>query len=488
MAKILVGDLEHLVRRGEGQKVQAILKSLQARRIPRSDALAIANLARRTGQFSFALNVLRPIVRPDRYAPEKPSQPEQIEYAAILCKIGAIGEALDLLAAVDSTQHPEALLITAACHYAHWHYSAGVPLLKRYIESAGITPYQRLVGGLNLAAGLVHEEATPEASELLSILLNETRSSEYDLLHGNTLEILAQLEINRGDFAAAERFLLEANTLLVRTGSVGQLWIKKWRTIATSLQTGAVGPDFLKAKAGARQSYHWETVRDLSFYEALIKRDEHKLKKVFFGTPYEPYRRKILQKTSSWFSPESHYFFSSDSQPPQHVLDVSSGRGDNWQQVLPFSHASHRLLIILAGDFFRPASVGAIFSRLFPGEYFSPRSSRARIHQAVLRLRKILAAHHFDLSVQEVRGAYFCQTGAEFGLRVSRQPVPIDPLELQFQYLASQLPDRFTARDVSSLLGSSVSTGSRLLRWALSQRRIQLVGSGPATKYQRIFT
>ena len=85
------------------------------------------------------------IVRPPPRSHLVANDAERCEYAAGLLSIGARAEALRILQEINPVKTPQTLLYSSSAHFQHWNYEAAIPLLRRYIASALLSPYQVLV-------------------------------------------------------------------------------------------------------------------------------------------------------------------------------------------------------------------------------------------------------------------------------------------------------------------------------------------------------
>ncbi|MGE4132507.1 MAG: tetratricopeptide repeat protein [Bdellovibrionales bacterium] len=430
------------------------------------------------------MKILNPIVRPSNGLNMEPATPhEKIEYAETLRKLGTTGEAAEILSSLNPTDYPHADFVQAMCHFSKWHYGEAIPCLERYVDAPTVPPYQKLVGRLNLAAAFVHEKNFSKAEPLITALRQETEEQSHWLLHGHTLELSAQLEIERGQWDSALQCLSLAEACLSRTGSVGLLWIRKWRAICHCLQAGEVRAELYEVLEEAKKTDQWETHRDCCYYAAKIKRDVNGMNFVYFGTPYGSYRQNIVQSNHEWYQPPEVFHWGQANS--DQVFDVSTGCKSDGTQIVPRGQLAHRLAALLTRDFFRPTPVVEAFGALFPGEYFNPTTSPNRVHQAVVKLKKCLIADGIDLAIQKREGRYFWRP-ENIAIRVKTQtPNPGSGHSIQLDWLIGQFSGHdFTVSEAAQSLGVSASTGLRLLRWGLSHKRLRRIGSGPATRYR----
>jgi hypothetical protein len=480
--KIDSAELEKLIRAGRFSEVEKALKSVSPKKVARKDAFTVANAARRVNQYSLALKILNPIVRAEKHSPVEPAtEAERIEYCESLRKLGAVEEARQILTAIDGRRFPQTLLIQSFCCFSQWRYDLALPLLFAYEESEGLTDYQRQVGGINLAAALVHQNRLDEAAGRLEDLRARTEAAGNGLLHGNSLELSAQLCLRRRDFKKVHGHLDRAERALKEATNLELLWTKKWRAIAASLEGGKVGGDLLAIREAAKHAGHWETFRDCSFHIGAIGRDRGLLARVYCGTPFASYRENMMREIGDWFTPPQHYTEGSGKI----LLDAESGRFEDGREALPAGQAHHRLLILAASDLFRPLPLVAAFAQLFPDEYFNALSSPGRVHQTVKRLRRALDAQASGISVLEKNGAYSLALEGDTALKLRAAPPPADARAVHLNLVLREVGSaEFSISQASRILGASTSTSQRLLRWAVEASKLRVEGHGPRTRYR----
>jgi len=220
------------VKEGETGPVAHELVELRltASRIPRAEAAALAGIARRVNLAPMALKLLHRFIYPS-VPGVVAADAEKIEYALSLVRVGAVAEAEGLLQSISDPGDPDAVFARVAALVSRWCYAETIPLLERYCEHPGVSPYRRLIGRVNLASALVFMRRDREASPLLAELARETKRQDLHLLHVNSLELSAQLALMAGKWAVAGRYLSSAHALLPEGAGVERLIIDKWRRI-----------------------------------------------------------------------------------------------------------------------------------------------------------------------------------------------------------------------------------------------------------------
>ncbi|MGZ3745406.1 MAG: hypothetical protein ACXWRA_16530, partial [Pseudobdellovibrionaceae bacterium] len=315
----LIEQCDLALRRGEIGLATELLKSLKYSKVPREFRLPLAKLCRRSGLWINGLRLLGKLVRPPEEGHPQATEVEMAEYALLLMKGGAIEEAKYILQNLSPQSVPELEMYQAFCEMAGWNYGETILLLKKYLASA-TNEYQKLIAKVNLAAALVWEEHTAEASVAVENLIYEAKSSNSLRLLANGLELRSQILIQAGDFEGCRKSLETANKLLSEGSSSDRLFIYKWQAICMALKNKNQQPlqDFRKI---AESSLQWESVRECDFFSLRISFDEDLFRHLIMGTPHEPYRIKVCQ-TLNQAMPEGTFLYGAKDSP---YLDLQTG-------------------------------------------------------------------------------------------------------------------------------------------------------------------
>ena len=478
-------DLEALSRSGERKKVIKRLKSINTKRIPRDLKLRVANLARRNHLLLLALRILNPIVRSELVLEKPVTSEEQAEYAVALLNYGALSEAQALLDGLDSEETPEILLYRAFCLFGQWKYKESIQPLELYIDRMrDVDDYQKLVGQVNLCAALIFDGQFGNALGILDEVIDSTKNSGHKLLEGNCWELRAQAQFGLQKFKKAAEDIEIANQRLGRSEDLNNFYVEKWKTIFSvhGMKSPKRGLDRLvELKQSAEENYHWETLRECDFYISVFSKNKNLFEQVYFGTPYESYRKMMVEK---WVAakPKSESFIWNKGQ--SQVLQIHKGK-INEELVFRDGELISRLLSFLFSDFYVPKRVASIFSFLHPEEYFDPNTSPTRVYQLVKRLKQHLKKHKINIEVHSRSGAYHCSLPLNLSIDFSgqvNQSIEMAYLEkLQLNNIVE-----FKSKDLQSLFSCSRATVTRFLRWGTSQGFFQKCGSGPSQFYKKV--
>lgn len=406
MKSVQLEAIENEIRAGhlESAKTKLIELSKHAR-IKDSVRLHFCNLARRLNLPFLALKILHPIVRPTGRIKKIPTSKETLEYAASLTKAGACKEALDLLNTLDPRQDPEIYLYRAFAVISWWDYSQAISHLEQYLKTPALSDYTRLIGLVNLAASLVHEEKEEAESTLLNTL--DLSQGKYEFIYAHTLKLMAEHMVNRKNWKSAKHYLALAENTLQHASPLEKLLVKKWNGIIRLYEyknrkqvTSLLNP----IRKKALQLKHWETLRDCDFHEMVVTQSRPLFDRLHFGTPYESYRKRLRQINHSFDIPPYYDWVLNHKKGKPKRLDLFSS-GAQKRFGLKAGQQHFRLLSVLVSDFYRPFRVLQIYGQLFPDEYFNI-SSTNRIHQTIKRLREHLSQKQIPLSIEEIQGFY----------------------------------------------------------------------------------
>lgn len=458
---------EEWVRTGESQKIAQTLSRLPQRDMPRRWRLPLANCARRAGLYYVGLRLLSPILK------TAPGDEELAEYGVLLQKIGSLREALSVLEKLDGEKLPEVWLYRCFCLFQMWDYEAARPLLQKYVSHREVNGYARLIGKVNLAA--IHVwTGSSEALPLLEEILAEGERQGLTRLQGNALELMAQIYIKQEQWSEAEAKLARAGALLAQDFSLDYFFVRKWSAVIAAVSSGDATP-LLNFRREAMERRHWPTVREVDFHLLKIKRDEALFNRLYFGTPYAGYRRRLRQHFPEFAIPMQ---FTLGSGPS--TLNLMSGEFDG-RQVLKPGGALHRFAACLLKDFYRPQSLGAVYSEVFPREVFNVFSSPNRIHQLAKKLRQL----GLPFELHNDQGTYSLQLRAGLQVRLWESARGSSVEEARLQQLQQIFAEQwFSAREARERLSLPITTLNRMLSFGLKQGLLRKTGAGAQVRYQ----
>lgn len=490
---------EDLIRAGEIAAVQNELEKINVNDIDREWVATFADIARRVRSENWGLRLLRPLVRSE--VPVRPAvnENELCAYAGLLIKAGALAEAKDILTPIDPQKVSNVYTFLSQVYILQWDYAKASEFLKEGLWQKDLTAYQRCISQVNLVSAFIFLQKYKLARTLISEVLKNSFENKWDLLYGNALELSAQLAVIQGQWVDAKNFLSEAQK---RSGqhSHYSIFIDKWSTLNDLLQSHPGSQqsdqilkkiDQIRQKASSLNS--WETMRDLDYHVGVHLKHQNLLLNVYFGTPHASFKKRIEQlfKKHHWKIP-NEYFRKLSEAPTTRVLDLITGVeiGVPLLEPLKAGQMLHRLLNILALDFYKPMGLGELFSNLFPGEYFNPDTSGDRVTQAVKLLRKWFQVNEIPVDVHVENNRFGLKATGPYAFKISKKVLdPMDLHDVGFDLQISQLKTKwpyqsFSAAKAAAQLQVSATTMRSILHEALNKKLLFVSGTGRATLYR----
>lgn len=476
--------LEKELRAGRLKSVKERLEKLRYKKIPRAHLAQIANISRRVGHHRFALNMLNPVVRPQKPIYPATTNEELIEYSVNLMRIGVINEAYKILDSIKNQSIAEIYFNKALCLFNKWDYENAIPLLHRHLE-CNITPYQRLVTLLNLASAYVIESEFKLAAKILKQIFESANTTEQGLLVGYAHQTFAELAIHQRDIKSARKHLDLAQELLKDAHYRYALYNQQMRVVADLLEDSSSRNARLalkKVKETATTKKVWEVYRDCILYEAVLTQNSNLLYQIYFGTPLPAFRARALRLFNKKIVIPETYIFGSK----QRNFDVPSGVDNVSGAALKKGQLSHRLLQLLASDFFRPFKTEAIFSHLFPDEYFDLTSSAHKVYDLIGRLRSWFKENKIPLEITNPsRNEFRLLIKENYGIKQTLSHKLADPTDHFIAKLKSDFAKNwFTCRQVMISTNLSRASAKRYLKKAVDRAALSVSGTGSERKYQ----
>lgn len=472
-------QIEEEMRRGNSLVVREFLQSVSRNEIPDSLILRVCQLARRIDYANKGLLLLRERVL-DLPSSQEPDARELCEYAACLIKVGANAEALRLLQRVNTQKAPEALKFMGFACIHQWDYPSAILHLTKYIESLDASSYEHLIGSLNLAASLVTTEQLDQAHTVLVSIRERAQQGGHTLVLGNTYELLAQIEIQRGNYDDALNLLSLASSQLTTAPARYQLYIEKWHAVIALLRREENASAALKkVRQKAVESHEWEVIRDCDFYESIESKNSEMFLHLYFGTPHPQFRARMLRKANGAFLLPDKFSVGSSNR----IFDISSGKVGS-ELVIKKGQALHKIATALLMDFYSPASVAQLFAKVFESEQFHPESSPHRVQELVRRLRDKLAAANVPLEIISVERGYKLSLDnlREVAVQVTAdRNIGLDLLNV----IKSTFGDsQFSLRELTDVAGIPHTTLYRQIKDCVEAGTIASFGSAKNTRYQ----
>jgi hypothetical protein len=504
----LFASLDLLIRQGKQGEARQILLDTKLKKIPRPQIAEFADIARRLNMPRLMLVLLKPIIHSEKLGEPPATVRERALYATGLSRLGVFTEAQNILRKLESNKNPEVLLFTAQNLMLQWDYFGAIPKLKKYVQREDISQYQKHVGQVNLVSCLIGDMRWSHANALLDALntelasLSRQQSSEaesYTLLHANVLGLWAHAAFLQGDLEKSHRAVQQAGQMLSGSRSRYELLAKKWQAVVDLFQnpqSQRAQDEFARLKAEAFKARDWETFRDFEFYEALSRRDDNLFIRLYHGTPYASFRKRIkkiyqpskqIPKMIQWQIQDLSSPMVSGQIPADRIFDLTRGGEAGNPATLFDQPLLFRLLQFLTKDFYRPVSLGSVFSALYPNEKFNPHSSSNRVHLVVKRLRKWFVVHQIPLDIEVENEFFHLKSHEPYTLRVSFQNFSVSKNDILLESAQAQFAQKgFSQQELREGLALSLKQTRQFVTWAIQRRKMRQLRRGRTISLQLI--
>jgi len=502
-------NIELLIRNGKVKEAKDYLLRITQNRnfsVSEKDLEKIANLCRRAQLATVAINLLSPIMKSFRDGKkQRPTLRLIAEYAMALHRIGNSTEAKLLLEDRAAVAHSYSQFYLGLIFLSEWEYEKAKNCFIEYLKSRQLDSYELSLGELNLLATNIFLDPNNDSHEAeIMTFISRLEKLGFTLLANNAKEVLIQyyasFEENETNWSkknlqTKERFqqiLLNGNKLLTDLHSTRySLYLQKWLCVNQLKKDPKTAlEDFYALKEMARQFSSWEILRDCEFYIAKIKNSQDLFNKLYYGTPYTGYRQYILKRHEG-FKPDEFYFWTSNQNlfNKKQVLDLSNFRVNGSTENLGMTGGvSHRTLLSLTSDLYRPLTVGSLFSKIYPNEYYDQASSGLRVRQCIFRLKKDFDANHLKIKINYTKGytieplgllnlKFSANLNTHFNESISKEEILLLQVSKQFS------DNPFTATQLSEFIGKSHSSAVRLLNKLIQLDSLTVIGDGTSRKY-----
>jgi hypothetical protein len=459
---------EDMIRQGRINLAREALERLNSARIPNELRLKFANLCRRIGLNAQGLKIIAGRLE------HSPSEAERAEYATLLQRIGCIDQSWRILQSISAEKLPVVNLYLAFNLFNRWEYAGAVPFLEKFIQSAS-TPYDRLLGEVNLAAAFVASGRYEEARPLLCKVIGRAKENGSGRLLANALEIQTQaFHFLRENENAAES-LRAARKILAHGAASDQASLDKWEAVLTAARTGST-EGLRKFREEAALTGNWEAFRNIDQHFLRFEFIEELFQFHLFGSMWIAYRDQTQRLLGKVISLDEYVWGDRNGT----VIDI---RGD-----IGSSEKIHRTLEALSRDFYRPLPAGELFTLLFPGEHFDPFSSANRVHQAVFKLRHWFAEQKYPVKVNQLGDSYKLELPPNFGLLLPYERRSPDQNQWRLGDLRENFApaECFTLKQLASSLNIKLPAARKFAAWAIEQGHFQRTGAGTATLYELV--
>lgn len=476
-----VREIDSLIQSGNVAEARRLIGAISKKSVPIECAHLLAALARRVGQPEIAITLLRPILHPVKKLLALPKDEDKLEYGASLLRVGAQSEAVKLLKSVSAETFPQALFFQALALIKSWDCADAVPLLRTYLlkEKA---EYRVIDGKVNLALCLLWMKSYPEAQTLLVEILDYGDKNGFPLHSANARRFFGVLHFYQKNWEEALDHLKKADAVFGPIRGLEALFVKKWVSLTKLYQS----PESKEARMAveevrreALQLRHWETLRDLDHHLAVLCQDAELFQRLYFGTPYEAYKRRIETELSAHEMPDM-YEWKLPENCTDPKIDILSGAS----ALVPPGKVLHRLFTTLVSDFYKPFNIPGLFESMFPDDFYSVTSSKLRVAQGIKRLRGLLSEKKLPLTVAHEQGAYFLTSKEGCAIVIRKSQKVIGAFEYRKQLLQEKFLNRFTLKEAMQVLDLSKSATHEFIQEAIQAGTVSREAHGGESCYR----
>jgi tetratricopeptide (TPR) repeat protein len=475
----LIAGCQDLIRAGDLNRAALLLGKVNTSRVPRSYRVKLAFLCSRTNSVSQGFRLLAPVVQPRHPGRQAPANAEELaEYANLLEASGNLTEALLRLESINPKETAQTWIYQAYCHMACWRSEEAVRCLEEYLKCE-LSAERRRLGQLNLASALTGVMDFDRSLDILNGLISSGELKAEPRMLGIAMRTRAAIKIFHKDYASARQDLEHSDQ---NTGKTSFDYFNRYELLSLldAVKSNSVDP-ILKFRHEAEQAQVWFSIRNADLNCLKIKFEKGAFKHLYFGTPFETYRRRIRRELG--VGPEEPFYVYGPKKAPR--LSLVTGE-INGERALNPGKKMHQLVEILLRDFYVPPRLGTLFSELFPGEYFDIHTSPERVHQVLWRTRGWLKDNHFPAEIQE-RGGYYTLTlegNSSFLVPLERKGTDPDRVQLGKLHQKFGFDKPFAAKDARELLEISPTAFKKFVARALEQNRLERSGENRFTTYR----
>ncbi len=482
-----LNQIETFIRAGNQKQAVKLLERLTPQNVPHKLVLRASNLLVRAGLEKMSARILHPLMFNER---QKPDPKIAAQYALTLQQLGAYSEALKILEKLDFVNIAETNLFYAFGLMTKWEYEAAIPFLRAYLKFPEITLYQSLVAKTNLAQALILSNQIEDVDNLLSEVQSQAEESKFFLLGANVLELKAQLFFIRGQFAEALSLLNSSNERLEGSPERYRLMVEYWKVICNyslnPTKKEAIN-NFQQLRKKSVERGFWSVVRECDFQRALIEGDQNLFLKVYFGTPFSNYRKKMAFRFPQVVIPEVYFWNPTQVKTKKdNIFRVNEGHDLVSGAKLKKGQLSHRLIQSLTSDFYIPFQTESLFGYVFPDEHYNPISCYKKTANAINRLQSWFTRNSIPIQIRFKDGGYRIYLNDPYLLEVK-----IQTFEERKTYDTKSEIQRLlasggkTSKEISSHLDVPLRTVSRYLSELVDDNKVTTVKSQYFLKGQK---
>ncbi len=492
--------IENHIQLAQISKARQLLLTIPYGELAEAEAIQYAHLSRRSGSSLRGLKMLKPFVNIEGFGKLKASDEIQLTYAAGLNSLHLLKEANAIFLNLKNTLDPENKSTSQLYFFmglnaiSRWDYenaSQYFSLANRWLTNE----YVKQVAMVNYLASLVYLEKYSFVLQVIDAEILASERNNWNLLVANLLEIKGQAYLFLEDYEVAKICFEKSIRLHGETNLMQQLLLQKWQLIMELRQKEIYNKQkWYQLRTQARHANLWELCRDLDFYSLFHCFDSSIFHKLIYGTPFDSYKIRLIKAQHSvqiledpfiWNLPdliedaksESNFY----SKKPSTLKIISMKEIETRTDI--FSVLDIQGVKCLSEDFYRPVSMGQVYTQVFSDQYFQPETGYQRVQKFMQRLRIKLKKLDPLFEIGQYRGHFYLA-----GKLAIEVPYPIKQTWQKDRHIYKdlQLPtsEYFSSREVAKL-NSFISYRQvmRKLNHVLEKGIIGKIGQGPSSKY-----
>lgn len=479
-----VDQIDQALKAAQFKQAKSLFLKLIQSKWSRPQLLPLCQLARRLVMPQYIVRCLHPIVRSETLLSAPASAEEQALYAMGLTQLGSFGEAVEILEPLQNGNSAEALSYLAETNMWQWKYHKALKPLEQLVSSLPCKDYKSLVARLNLAASYSGDGQYLAAEEQIQILKENSNLAQHRLLIANAHEVAAQIAIKRSDFSLAEKHLQTAGEIFGGNSSLYSLLAEKWKLIIALQRdcTQGNGRELDDLKRRAQAAGATEIVRELDLYSAIADRDESLFMKVYHGTHFAEYKKRMKQIYGKTVGGYREFSIDLDCKGKSRTsgvsrIDLKSGAITNLSGSTMISGLGLKLLQIVASDFYRSFRIGELARSLYPDEYFNPFSTPKKLYQVFSTLNHQLRECHSNLLLKWDKNSVGMNFLGQVALEKTGSHQSLPPSLNQF-LKGKEMGSVFRSQEFATYLGQSERSAQRILSQALDKKKLRRLKPG----------
>lgn len=481
--------IDSLIVSGKIKEAQRKLSNIKKNhKLPRNRALNFSSLCNRVGKYKEAHLCLYPYIHPEDGKIIKPTGSELLEFSTALIFLGGVSEALFLLniLAEENDKYEgnydksKFHLISGFGHLGNWDFKKAKISFQNFLQQQNLGPYKEVIGRINLANCLLFNDEYMDAYNLLGEAANIARENDYTLLLSNIYEISMQACIDLEMWDESLKFAqLGKNIFGKNISPFIEKNINRWENITHYYKSGEKKyiARLKKDMAWFKEQDHPNIVRSLNYYIGLFTKNEKTLKYIYFGSPYEQFKKKIIQNFPNFDTTQDNFFTPDNLKTTKNTPLVKL-------QELEMPPLLQRFFALLCSDFFESFSLFKIQQNIFPDEFYNPLTTPKKIYALKGRLNQLFLEQELPLEVIVKRGNFKLHFAGPLRILVPSELNSVYKPKSEIDQAKEKLPEQFKTGQLIEVLGLSKRACLYLIKDWLEDGLLIKEGSGRSVLYR----